>query len=150
MPGAEQSLPAIFIRLVAIIIVLSLYQYWPVSVFGIELLDQFIYRYRYEEIMGVDFISAGLGILNIVVWLLGLLTAITLFLLKSYSRWLLLAYFVIGLVPAQISWIPYTGSMMTLFENPYIKIISPEILNLLIVVLTFILFRKLTPIKRAA
>lgn len=143
MYETDSTLTAVFIRIMAIIIVLSLYQYWPVTTLGISMFEQVIYNYRYQEITSIDLISTGLGILYIGNWLLGIVIAISLFRLKPASRWLLLVYFAVGLFAASVSWIPYAGYIMTWFENPYLQLLSVQIPNLVIVVFVFLLFRKL-------
>ena len=102
------------------------------------MIDGIIINIRFEDINWLNILVAAAAILF---WLLGLVTSISLFMLKSYSRWLLLAYFVLGLV-ATVSWIPYLGYSMTLFENHFIKVLSVELPNLLIVFLAFLMFRK--------
>jgi hypothetical protein len=142
MNVAESSTPALFIRIFAVIIVVSLYQYWPLLSTGISLFEQLIYNFKYQEVTWIEITYATLGSVYILNWFLGLITAFSLFRLKPVSRWLLLAYFLLGLAGISVSWIPYSGMLMSLFDNPYLKLLAIQLPNIIIVIAVFILFRK--------
>ncbi len=142
MSVAESSTPALFIRIIAVIIVVSLYQYWPALSTGISLFEQLIYNFKYQEVTWIEISYAAIGSVYILNWLLGLVTAFSLFKLKPVSRWLLLVYFLAGLGGISVSWIPYGGLLMPFFDNPYLKLLAIQLPNFLIVIAVFILFRK--------
>ena len=128
------------IRIIAVIIGISLFMGWPVMTYGITILSQLFEGPEYRQTL---WLSIGFGSIGILTWALGLAACISLFMLKPFGRWLVLAYFIIGLVSAHFSWIPYASFTYDYFSNPVMKIVALELPNLVVVIVTFILFSKM-------
>lgn len=132
----------VFLRIIAIIIGFSLYQIWPMLTYAISFLAQLFEGPEFRQTLWA---TIGIGSIGILTWLLGLAACIGLLMLKSCSRWVLLGYFAVGLVSVHVSWVPYADFLYEVFDNPYMKTIGLELPNLVVVIITFVLFSKLGP-----
>ena len=47
MQQTDPTITTVLIRISAIVIVLSLYQYWPLTTLAVGMLEQVVYNYRY-------------------------------------------------------------------------------------------------------
>lgn len=80
---------------------------------------------------------------NIIGWLCGLIAVILLLLARPRARWFLMAYFIFGLIGTSAAWLPFSNILMKQISSPYTKMIMFHFINLCILVIIFILFRKI-------
>jgi len=113
---------------------------------GVGILSSYITLNNGVLLISQGFISPVLtGMAEVFRWSLGLLAAVLMLRVINSAKWLLLLAFLCGLVASWIPFLPFTGYLMRLVDQPSViqNFIVLQTPNLILVLVVFFLFREL-------
>jgi hypothetical protein len=126
----EHMGPAIALWLVALLLAITLAQAY------------FIPLDRLQLVVSGEPEWMLVGAVDVLWWCAGAGAVVGMLLLKRASRWLLLGFFLLGVVGSWVAWVPYVGSLAGRFDTVTGKFLVLQLSNVLVLALVFWLFRK--------
>lgn len=120
------------IRLIGILIALAVVDVRVAFNYGIELLT-----------ITEHPVMMAQGLLELIWWLCGAVAAILLLIVHRSGKWVLFAFFLLGIVATWISWVPFVWSIVNSVETGMYKFAIIHGTNLIIVIIVFMLYSQI-------